>query len=84
MTTKDHLTAGSRGGPDRAQAELLDISQVATLLNCSKRTVYRLSDAGQMPRPLKLGALVRWRTSDISQWITDGCPKCRGAKGGGR
>jgi excisionase family DNA binding protein len=84
MTTTTQPTAKGIGGPDREQAELLDVSQVAALLNCSKRTVYRLADSGRMPRPLKLGSLVRWRAGEVRQWIADGCPKCRVVRGGGR
>jgi len=58
-------------------AQLLDVQAVAALLGCSTRHVYRLSDAGRMPRPVKLGALVRWSKSAIEEWIADGCPSCR-------
>ena len=63
-------------------AQLLDVATVAELLNCSPRHVYRLSDAGRMPSPVKLGALVRWSAAAIRQWIDQGCPSCR--KGGNR
>ena len=36
-------------------AKLLDVQAVAEMLGCSPRHVYRLSDAGRMPAPLKLG-----------------------------
>ncbi|MFC1805972.1 helix-turn-helix transcriptional regulator [Planctomycetota bacterium] len=39
---------------------LLDVKTVAKLLSVSQRMVYRLKDAGRMPRPIKLGQLVRW------------------------
>ena len=83
MTTTATATAERIGGPERAP-ELLDVQAVATLLDCSARHVYRLSDAGRMPRPLKLGALVRWRRSDVLGWIDDGCVPVRTAKGGRR
>ena len=56
---------------------LLDVGQVAKMLNCSSRHVYRLSDSGRMPRPLKLGALVRCPRAAVEQWIEHGCPSCR-------
>lgn len=59
--------------PDR----LLSVGQVAELLQCSSRTVYRLADSGHMPRPRKLGNLVRWPWSEIQEWIANGCPRCR-------
>jgi len=60
-----------------SQTKLLGVNQVAKLLNCSARHVYRLADAGKMPRPIKLGALVRWSRSAIDEWISAGCPPCR-------
>jgi excisionase family DNA binding protein len=61
-------------------AELLNIGAVATMLACSERHVYRLSDSGRMPRPRKLGALVRWHRKSIMDWIEAGCPAVRRAK----
>jgi excisionase family DNA binding protein len=66
-------------GRARAPAALLDVQQVAELLNCSARHVYRLSDAGHMPAPVKLGALVRWRRQAVEEWIAGGCKPVRPA-----
>jgi excisionase family DNA binding protein len=65
-----------------ATPALLDVRAVAKLLGCSTRHVYRLSDGGQMPAPLKLGALVRWRRQAIEDWIAAGCKPCRAAARG--
>lgn len=63
-------------------AALLTVRQVATLLGCSARHVYRLSDRNAMPRPIKLGdVLVRWNASEIRAWISDGCRPIRTASG---
>jgi excisionase family DNA binding protein len=59
-----------------AQA-LLDVRAVAALLDCSTRHVYRLADAGRMPSPVRLGALIRWRRQDLDAWIAGGCKPCR-------
>ena len=71
---------------ERASAEndaaLLDVRQVAALLTCSTRHVYRLTDAGRMPRPVNLGRLVRWRRAEIEAWIAEGCPPVRRVGGG--
>ena len=61
---------------------LLDVEAVARMLGCSPRHVYRLADAGRMPAPLKLGALVRWNRAAIEAWIEQGCPAIRKLKGG--
>jgi excisionase family DNA binding protein len=73
--TADTLTSPAQT-PDAAQ--LLDVRAVAQLLDCSARHVYRLADAGRMPAPVRLGALVRWRRQDIEDWLAGGCrPACR-------
>ena len=59
---------------------VVGVQIVRKLLDCSARHVYRLADSDRMPRPLKIGALVRWRKDEIRQWIADGCPSNR--KGG--
>ena len=63
--------------PPVEEVRLLDTNAVAQFLSCSTRHVYRLADSGRMPRPLKLGALVRWDRLELEKWLADGCPKCR-------
>jgi excisionase family DNA binding protein len=60
----------------RERAAMLNVDDVAAMLRCSVRTVYRLADSGRMPRPVKLGALVRWSREVVEGWIADGCPRC--------
>lgn len=55
-------------------SELLDVQQLAQLLHCSPRHCYRLADRGALPRPVRLGALIRWPRAAIDSWITAGCP----------
>ncbi len=75
--TSTHSYATPPGRDDRAshpQHELLDVKQTAEMTNVSRRTVARLAKSGRMPAPLKLGALTRWRRSDLAAWIAAGCP----------
>jgi excisionase family DNA binding protein len=58
----------------RSDAALLDVREVAKLLKCSTRHVYRLCDINNMPHPLRLGSLVRWSRTTIENWIANGCP----------
>jgi len=77
MTNTQSFIAGkSISGRVSAEA-MLDVETVADLLSCSTRHVYRMADAGRMPRPLKLGRLIRWRRSAVESWIADGCPSVR-------
>ncbi|MCK4340917.1 MAG: helix-turn-helix domain-containing protein [Phycisphaerae bacterium] len=87
MTTPNHATDGRTVGPEPRPAiiaELLDVGAVAGLLRCSRRHVYRLSDAGRLPRPIKLGQLVRWRRASLNEWLAAGCPPVRSVRGGAR
>lgn len=68
-------------GAEAGQAPaMLTVHQVAHMLNCSVRHVYRLCDAGRMPRPVRLGALVRWNRTAIESWIEAGCPAPKGGR----
>lgn len=58
-------------------ATLLDVREVAAMLGCSPRHVYRLAGAGRMPKQLRLGGLVRWNRIAVEKWISDGCPIIR-------
>jgi excisionase family DNA binding protein len=71
--TSEDMTAEVEG----RQPALLDVKEVAQLLNCSPRTVRRLADSGRMPAPLRLGRLTRWNPRALRSWIIDGCPSCK-------
>jgi len=76
----DHAT---KPAPHHSAA-LLDVASVAALLAVSARSVRRMADSGAMPRPLKLGSLIRWRKADVDAWLAAGCPSCRPGRGAGR
>ncbi len=65
-------------------ARLLDVVAVAAMLDVSPRHVYRLADAGKMPRPIKLGGAVRWDRDAIKTWIDSGCASVDSRQGGRR
>ena len=78
MGDSEHSDSGRHG-----DVGLLCADDVAGMLRCSPRTVRRLAGSGRMPRPLKVGRLVRWRRADMDEWIARGCPVCctRGRRG---
>lgn len=80
MNKTKSAVGGRIAGSERAPAVLLDVQDVAALLNVSPRTVYRLSDSGKMPPPVRLGASVRWSRTAVDQWIAEGCKSVRQPK----
>jgi predicted DNA-binding transcriptional regulator AlpA len=63
--------ATCRKRPVVEEVLLLDVRAVARLLSLSVRTVWRLNDLGQMPRPLRIRAAVRWHREDIDAWLRE-------------
>lgn len=65
-----------------AEVTLLTVRQVAELLGVHARSIWRLSQAGDIPAPIRLGErVVRWRLSDLREHLDR---KVAGAKGMGR
>jgi excisionase family DNA binding protein len=58
----------------QATALLTDIGGVAALLKISRRTAYRLDDAGQLPAPITLGKTKRWRVAELEAWLRADAP----------
>ncbi len=55
--------------------KLLTAQAIAEKLSLSKRAIFRMRSAGLICSPVKVGAgAIRWRQSDIEQWIALGCP----------
>ena len=53
---------------------LLKDEHVAAELGVSRRKVWAMHSAGQMPAPVRMGRSVRWWSGDIAEWIRLGCP----------
>ena len=53
--------------------QLLKVEQVATMLQISIQQVWKLSKAGQLPKPLRINSSVRWRKNDLESFIQNGC-----------
>lgn len=85
MPTANNDAPHATGRPETKlaiQPELLDIQAVTRLLgDCSSRHIHRLVDAHRMPRPVKLGTLLRWRRSEMLNWISAGCPSLGDGRG---
>lgn len=53
---------------------LIPADQLASLMQISTRTLWRLLSAHRLPEPLRIGGSVRWRLEEVKQWIESGCP----------
>ena len=50
---------------------LLSATELARMLAISVRHVWRLRDAGNLPAPIKLGKLIRWRKAAIERGLVE-------------
>lgn len=59
--------------------ELLDMETLTRKLKVSRTTVYEWRSRGGGPVAIKVGRSLRWRSSDVEQWLNDrtGPPKSR-------
>ena len=55
-------------------AELLAAPDAARLCSLGRSTWLRLSAAGKVPAPVRLGGSVRWRRRELLAWIAAGAP----------
>ena len=69
--------SGHKHPPPHTHDALIGIAEIASILACSTRHVHRLIKAGQLPAPLRLGSLRRWRLSHFQEWLSEGCPRVR-------
>ena len=58
-----------------AQQVFVTARQFAVMLQVSRRTLWRLRSAGKIPKPMRVGGIVRWKLDDILEWMAAGCPK---------
>lgn len=56
------------------EIQLLTAKDAAKICRLSKRSWFRLSATGRIPKPVKIGGSVRWRLSDIELWLSMNCP----------
>ncbi len=57
--------------------QMYDVKDLAKLLRCSERHIYRMVADDNIPAPVKLGQLNRWPVATIEAWIAAGCPETK-------
>ena len=61
-------------GDELDGVKLLNAKALAGCLSVSVRQVHRMNRDKVIPRPITLGRCVRWRLSEIGDWLTAGSP----------
>ena len=67
------MSIGDEWSSDVGKPLLITATELAELLQVSKRTLWRLRSAGHLPQAVRLGGTVRWRLDEIRKWIAGGC-----------
>lgn len=75
MTTANDIVGTTIAKHDDAgTAMLLTSEQAAAICGMSRAAWYKRLSSGQVPRPVKIGNLSRWRKCELAAWIEAGCP----------
>lgn len=56
------------------EVQLITIKKLAAILDIGERTAWRYLSAGKLPKPIRLGRLVRWDKAVIHSWVDAGTP----------
>lgn len=57
----------------KESSRLIRCGEVARIIGCSQRTVYRLVEEKRMPAPVRINSMVRFDRAKIEEWICNGC-----------
>ena len=68
---RETAPSAERARKERVAAAYVSAETLAQLLDCSKTTVHGYVRRGIIPRPIRIGDLVRWRWVDVEKAI--GC-----------
>jgi predicted DNA-binding transcriptional regulator AlpA len=71
MEGRETAPSAEKRRKERVAAQYVSADTLAQLLDCSKTTVHGYVRRGILPRPLRIGELVRWRWVDVEKAI--GC-----------
>ncbi len=74
IMTRSESAGGMVAVAEAFKPALLDAEQAAWFCGMSRAAWYKRLSAGQVPRPVKIGSLARWRKDELAAWIGVGCP----------
>ena len=52
-------------------APTLDVKEVARLLGCTERTIWRHEGKGLIPEARRIGGVVRWDRDELENWLAN-------------
>jgi len=58
----------------KQKPRLIAALELAQMIGTSVRTVMRYRADGRLPAAVDIAGLIRWRLTDIEQWLELGCP----------
>lgn len=72
------VTATSAPSALTSEAEnpslLIDAEECARLAGMSVSSWHKQRSLGRVPKPIRIGRMVRWLRQEILDWLKDGCP----------
>lgn len=67
---EDETGKGGRNAPI-----LYTAREAAAFCMISESNWYKLNRQGNVPKPVRIGTMYRWRKSDLVDWVAAGCPR---------
>lgn len=56
------------------EAALVDADAAAAMCGIHRATWYKAVSNGKAPASVRIGGVVRWRRTELEEWIAAGCP----------
>ncbi len=69
MNNSLFATQPSKTTTTRTPGTLISLDEAAGMLSISRRTIYRLIAAGELPQPVKVGGSSRMARTDLDRYI---------------
>ncbi|QQE12726.1 helix-turn-helix domain-containing protein [Planctomycetota bacterium] len=59
---------------EQAEKLLWTVKDLAISLGVSQSHIYRMKNKGLLPKPSRIGGVVRWSVQEVKAWIDAGTP----------
>lgn len=70
-TTTAQTLKRRQPSPSATTREMLTVAEVAAMLSIGVRSVWRKSQDGRLPPPIKMTGSTRWAKSTIQDWLAE-------------